>query len=235
MTESTKNQPENNRASTSIPAAPAQGSLIPEPEMGLRVTQAEFARIMGVSRQSVSKWVAAGKVRPDLDGRFCPKRAARTVLASTDPKKIRARILKDAAEDAASLRAEVDQLRETVDDSEANIRRLREVIARLERDQAEADRQMEITPEMLAIRWDDFAEMRHDERARAIAGVLDDALLSASLQVESEATARALGIEPDGPGAKTLEHSHTDQPEFHPRPAASAAPTDTGGDDRPAF
>ncbi len=191
--------------STSQPSPAVQQDLIPAPEMGLRVTQAEFARIMGVTRQTVTKWKAAGKIHPDLDGRFCPKRAASSILKSTDPNKIRARILKDAAEDAARLRAEVENLTRIAEGHEVTIFQLRRVISRLEQDQAEADRQMEIAPAMLSIRWDDLNEMGEDERTRAIAEVLDDALLSASSQIATEASARALGLDPDGPGAAAIE------------------------------
>ncbi|MFA7521293.1 MAG: hypothetical protein WCY71_00005 [Halothiobacillaceae bacterium] len=160
---------------------------------------------MGVSRQTITKWKMAGKFSPDLDGRFCPKRAASSVLKTTDPNRVRARILKDAAEDAAQLRADVERLTGLVDEHEATIFRLRQVIARFERDQDEADRMMEIAPGMLAARWDDFEDMGHDGRRRGISNALDDALISASNEIALEIDVHALGIVPHGPASRHLD------------------------------
>lgn len=77
----------------------------------LRVRQADFARMCGVSRQTVSTWVRKGKIRSLFpDGTFNPQQAAREVIKSTDPARLRAKIFRIASEDAAALRRRVSDL-----------------------------------------------------------------------------------------------------------------------------
>lgn len=80
-------------------------SLLP-PDPALRVKQSEFARLVGVSRQTVSQWVKKGVIVPYPDGRFCPKEAARRVIGYTDPSRLRAKILRPLSDDVATLRKE---------------------------------------------------------------------------------------------------------------------------------
>lgn len=51
-----------------------------------RITQAELARRLNVSRPSVSKAVKAGRITPDEDGLFDPTEAELQWLANTRPK-----------------------------------------------------------------------------------------------------------------------------------------------------
>lgn len=60
---------------------------------GIRVTRAEFSRLMGCSKQAVTDWVQAGRITVGADGRFDPRQAVRSLLATGDPAKIRARVL----------------------------------------------------------------------------------------------------------------------------------------------
>ena len=60
---------------------------------GIRVTRAEFSRLMGCSKQAVTEWVKAGRITVGADGRFDPRHAVRSLLATGDPAKIRARVL----------------------------------------------------------------------------------------------------------------------------------------------
>lgn len=77
----------------------------------LRVRQSDFARLCGVSRQTVSMWVRKGKIRSVFpDGTFNPRQAAREVIKSTDPARLRAKIFRIASEDAAALRRRVSDL-----------------------------------------------------------------------------------------------------------------------------
>lgn len=71
---------------------------------GIRTTRAEFARMMDCSRQAVTDWVKSGRITVGADGRFDPRHAVRSLLATGDPAKIRARIL-------APLVSEMDALR----------------------------------------------------------------------------------------------------------------------------
>lgn len=76
----------------------------------LRVRPAEFARMVSVSRQTVSQWIAQGKVTLGADGRLDPSIAAGQVVRNSDPTRLRARVLKEAVQDSASLRRRVAEL-----------------------------------------------------------------------------------------------------------------------------
>lgn len=60
---------------------------------GIRVTRAEFSRLMGCSKQAVTEWTKSGRIIVGADGRFDPRHAVRSLLATGDPAKIRARVL----------------------------------------------------------------------------------------------------------------------------------------------
>ena len=58
---------------------------------GVRVNQADFSRMCGVSRQTVSQWVKLGKIKAVYpDGSLDPFQAARDVIRNTDPARLRA-------------------------------------------------------------------------------------------------------------------------------------------------
>ena len=113
---------------TQEPAAAGASTSAPLPfepadlAQGVRVTQADFARMTGVSRQTVSQWVKLGKIRSVYpDGRLDPARAAREVIKNTEPGKLRARLFKVAAEDAAALRTRAMDLQHQLDEALAYI------------------------------------------------------------------------------------------------------------------
>lgn len=98
----------------STPAVSTSAPLAFDPAdlaQGIRVTQADFARMTGVSRQTVSQWVKLGKIKTVFpDGRLDPVRAAREVIRNTNPAKLRAKVFKVAAEDAQALRIRLADL-----------------------------------------------------------------------------------------------------------------------------
>ena len=97
---------------------------------GVRVNQADFARMCGVSRQTVSQWVKLGKIKHTYpDGTLDPARAAREVIRNTDPARLRAKVFKVANEDAQALRARVAELERKLTAAQA----LRARISELER------------------------------------------------------------------------------------------------------
>lgn len=81
--------------------------LVDAPELlKVRVLPAEFARVLGVSKQAVSRWIAAGKVSINpVDGRLDVQTAVQQVLRNTDPGRMRARVLRAAIADVQELRA----------------------------------------------------------------------------------------------------------------------------------
>lgn len=98
----------NMRNAERIETAPAPGALpfvLDTPELlRVRVLPAEFARILGVSKQSVSRWIKAGKITLTFDGRIDVQRGVQQVLRNTDPGQLRARVLRQAVEDVQQLR-----------------------------------------------------------------------------------------------------------------------------------
>jgi hypothetical protein len=91
------------RRSTSLPFDMAD-------MIAVRLLPAQFARVVGVSKQSVSKWIHAGKVTLGPDGRLDPVKAIQEVLKNTAPTRLRARIFRQAMEGADAMRVEIRAL-----------------------------------------------------------------------------------------------------------------------------
>ena len=89
---------------------------------GIRVTRAEFSRIMGCSKQAVTDWVRSGRITVGGDGRFDPRAAVSQLLRTGDPARLRLRILEPLAKELAAkerliadLRRELAESREEAD------------------------------------------------------------------------------------------------------------------------
>lgn len=98
-------------------ACPARRSTLPfnlADMIAVRLLPAQFARVLGVSKQSVSKWIRAGKVTIGPDGRLDPVKAIQEVLKNTAPTRLRARIFRQAMEGADAMRVEVRALQRKV-------------------------------------------------------------------------------------------------------------------------
>lgn len=66
---------------------------------GIRVTRAEFSRMMECSRQAVTDWVQSGRIVVGADGRFDPRQAVASLLRTGDPARIRAKVLEPLVRD----------------------------------------------------------------------------------------------------------------------------------------
>ncbi len=109
--------------------------------MGRRVTQAEFARICGVNRSTVHKWVKAGRISLEADGKLDLAKALKAREASESPEPHhQARKLQIEAEKAARRPAEEG---EADDLSAADINRKLKYAAMKEREAKAAIAQME--------------------------------------------------------------------------------------------
>jgi len=133
-------------------------SLLPEPDLGLRVRQADFARIVGVSRTTVTRWAKSGVITVGPDGLLDPRRAARQVLDHVDPVRLRAPVLRPLVNDQRALRAQIDELKSERDELRAEVERLRAAVA-MQADDIEALEQY-APPEM---RGADDDEDDHDD------------------------------------------------------------------------
>jgi hypothetical protein len=108
--------------------------LLDTPELlRVRIRPADFARALGVSKQSVSRWVRDGWVQLAADGRLDPTVAIGQLLRRCDPGRLRARWLRQAV-------TEVQELREAAASADA---RVAEVEARLGAELAAAHRRIE--------------------------------------------------------------------------------------------
>lgn len=121
------------RRSTSLPFDMAD-------MIAVRLLPAQFARVVGVSKQSVSKWIHAGKVTLGPDGRLDPAKALQEVLKNTAPTRLRARMFRQAMEGADAMRVEIRALQRkcALLESELAERNVRQVRAILAAEQSEA-------------------------------------------------------------------------------------------------
>lgn len=78
--------------------------------MSVRVRPADLARMLGVSRSAVTKWVQAGKIALGPDGKLDPDRAVRSLVATTHPGRLKVQVLRFAGEDHAALRQRIASL-----------------------------------------------------------------------------------------------------------------------------
>lgn len=77
---------------------------------GLRLRPAEFARLLGCTRQSVSIWVRDGKITLGADGRLDPRQAVSQLLRNTDPAKLRAKVLQPLMRDIGIYQQKISHL-----------------------------------------------------------------------------------------------------------------------------
>lgn len=111
---------------------PAPASLLSSDEQmlaGIRVTRAQFARMMGCSRQAVTEWVRAGRVTVGTDGRFDPRKAVADLLRTGDPARLRAKVLQPLADELAGYRQRIVELEAALGESMRQVTALRSDLA----------------------------------------------------------------------------------------------------------
>lgn len=100
---------------------------------GIRLTRAELARFLDVSRQAVGEWVASGKISFGADGRIDPRQAVSQLMRNTDPARLRSKVLAPLVSSIGGLQRRIAELETklaaTIDDSEFNEGAAAEVIA----------------------------------------------------------------------------------------------------------
>jgi transcriptional regulator with XRE-family HTH domain len=146
--------------------------------MAVRVLPAEFARIVGCSKQSVSRWLRNGTVTLGADGRLDPTHAMRQLIRHGDPGRIRLRLVKQAMANMTDLRAEAARAGEL----EQQLSEAKKRIAFLDGYCQELDETFDrFLPSVLFAARHRFVEVADDEAAlrRLIAESLDLALIQA--------------------------------------------------------
>ncbi|MFH1494116.1 MAG: hypothetical protein ABIG70_04900 [Pseudomonadota bacterium] len=77
---------------------------------GIRLTRAEFARFLEVSKQAVTDWVKSGKVTLGADGRLDPRQAVSQLLRNTDPARLRSKVLAPLVRDVGAYQQRIADL-----------------------------------------------------------------------------------------------------------------------------
>ena len=85
-------------------------------DYNLRVLRSEFARMMGVSKPTVTEWVKAGWITIGADNRIDPRQAVASLLKHRDPARIRSKVLAPLISDIAGRDREIDRLRQLVEE-----------------------------------------------------------------------------------------------------------------------
>jgi hypothetical protein len=98
-------KPLNSDSSALLPFAPGELD-----RSGLRLTRAEFARFLEVSKQAVGEWVTAGKITLSQDGRLDPRQAVSQLLRNSDPARLRSKVLAPLVKNLGGLQRRIAEL-----------------------------------------------------------------------------------------------------------------------------
>lgn len=173
----------------------AQASLSGMPDapelLKIRIQPAQFARALGVSKQSVSRWLKDGWVCLGADGRLDPVIAIGQLLRRCDPGRLRARWLRQAVGEVQELR---DNLAHAEDRAEAAAVALRDALATVaSRDGwiASADRAMVIFRGLIIDHADELRAAPNGDWSAIMARLEDAANIAADAQLDAQLGAAA--------------------------------------------
>lgn len=85
---------------------------------GIRLTRAELARLLEVSKQAVGDWVKSGKIVLGADGRIDPRQAVSQLLRSTDPARLRSKVLAPLVKDVGKYQQRIAELESNLVEAE---------------------------------------------------------------------------------------------------------------------
>lgn len=169
-----------------LPGIPETGSLLSSNDQmlaGIRVTRAQFARMMGCSRQAVTEWVNAGRLTVGADGRFDPCKAVADLLRTGDPARLRAKVLQPLADELAGYRVRITHLEAALGESMRATQALRsdlaDAIENADFEAAAASEFLDIFDTMtkqLPATWHALSEMPENAGAEIVIGWLNKAL-----------------------------------------------------------
>lgn len=117
--------------------------------MRVRILPAQFARAMGVSKQSTTRWVRDGWITLGADGRLDPTVAIGQLLRRCDPGRLRARCLRQAVGEVQDLRDNMAIAEDRATAAEAALRDALASIAGRDEWIASAERAAEIWKTMV--------------------------------------------------------------------------------------
>lgn len=191
-------------------AHPELGFLFDRKELlAIRVRPAEFARLLGVSKQTVSVWIRDGKVTVNaLDGLLDVRRAIQDVLRNTDPGRLRSRVLRQAVTDVQELRANLARAEDHVEKVQSALLEALDQLTHWKKWATDGDRSVEIFRGLIVKQADRLRAAPAEEWPAILEELLDDAILAADPGLADEAadaldayTSRALSA-PEGDGAE---------------------------------
>jgi hypothetical protein len=155
---------------------------------GLRVTRAQFSRLMSCSKQAVTDWVKSGRIILGADSRFDPTAAVDQLLRTGDPARLRAKILAPLVRDIAGRDRRIAELEAAlVRDIAGRDRRIAELEAALGelKEDAEFEKSaahallnlFDALERTLELQWTKLINMEPTEKGRAVLmACLDEAL-----------------------------------------------------------
>ena len=97
----------------------------------IRVLPAEFSRMIGATKQTVSRWIREGKLTLGVDGRLNPSAAMRQLARTCDPGRFRVRLIKQAVSDMQETMeqaARANVLDQELAEARREIARLSEIV-----------------------------------------------------------------------------------------------------------
>ena len=103
----------------------------PSDLMNIRVLPAEFSRMIGTTKQTVSRWVREGKLTLGVDGRLNPSAAMRQLARTCDPGRFRVRLIKQAVSDmqeTMTQAARANKLEQELAEARREIARLSDIV-----------------------------------------------------------------------------------------------------------
>ncbi len=150
---------------------------------GIRVTRAQFARMMGVSRQAVTDWVRAGRLTVGADGRLDPAKAVASLLRTGDPARLRAKVLQPMADELTAYRSRITDLEAGLGAALRRIEGLKNELSAAEEDSEFSDASaagylaiFEALTEQLPAAWPGLCAQPENIGVDIIIGWLDSAI-----------------------------------------------------------
>jgi len=162
----TDSQPQNAESSPSGPAEdgrPMPLPLDPRELMRIRVRPAEFARICGCTRQSVSRWIKEGILTLQIDGKLDLQASLKAMLNTRDPARVRAGFLKQLFSEQEALvtaAAKVPELEAELQQAQQEVHRLADLARRFAAEADAGDLALEVAEQQF---WDFAALVEENE------------------------------------------------------------------------
>lgn len=166
---------------------------------GIRARPVDLALAFGVSKQCVSGWVKTGRVVLGADGRVDPRFALKTLLATGDPARLRARFL-------APLLSDLHAARQRVAAIEAELARQREDAEFYESASSELSGLLDVLRLTLESEWTAVRELPPEQGLAALLAWLEEAQergVPTGFGIMAMAARQA--TEQEGPDLKTEE------------------------------